>query len=285
MVFGALIWLASYPKSGNTWMRVVLGALLFGRARAGATDINELEIIDHAGNRGLIEAISACPSSELHADEINHLRPAGFRLLAENRSGLSVVKVHDAYRTRSGLASPFPTDVSAQVIYIVRNPLDVSVSLAAHLGVSLDEAIAIMDDDFILGPEESALGPQLPQHLGSWSDHVRSWTAQDDFPIQVVRYEDMIRDIKAELVRIVKMLGLPATSDDVLAAAAAGDFDRLQLAESQAGFREKPASLKGRFFRSGRAGGWREILSSGQVDRLTERHSDMMDQFGYLGAS
>ena len=282
MIFGALIWLASYPKSGNTWMRVILGALLFGRERAGAADINALEITDHAGNRGLVEAVSACPSSELLADELERLRPAGFRFLAAHRSGLSVVKVHDAYRIGQRSASPFPADVPAQAIYIVRNPLDVSVSFAAHLGVSLDEVIAIMADDFVLGAEGSGLGPQLPQHLGSWSDHVRSWTGQDDIPVYVVRYEDMVRDVEAELERIARLLELPATADDVSAAAAAGAFDRLQLAESQAEFREKPASLKGRFFRSGRAGGWREVLTNGQVDRLTELHSDMMLRFGYL---
>jgi len=281
MLAGDIVWLASYPKSGNTWIRVIISALLADPKQAQDPDINSLELADHAGSRALIEAVSACPSSELYPDEVELLRPAAFRFLTKKK-GLVFVKVHDTYRLLDRSTPLFPTDVSRQVIYILRNPLDVVVSFAAHLGIAIDDAIALMASNHTLGAEDFTIGPQIPQQIGSWSGHVQSWTQQQDIPVHVVRYEDLETDVEAELARIVQLLELPVSKSRIVAATRAACFDRLQSAERRAGFREKPASLQGLFFRSGRSGGWRQTLSSEQIKRLTENHLDTMSHFGYL---
>ena len=280
--FTSLVWLASYPKSGNTWIRVILGALLADSKGDSGIDINSLSLNDHAGSRSIVESVAACPSSELCPDEVDRLRPAGFRFLAQSRDGLVFVKVHDRYRLLDPSTPLFPTEVSRQVIYIIRNPLDVAVSFAAHLGASIDDTISWMSGNFVMGGGHSHPGPQVRQQLGSWSDHVASWTSQHVVPVQVVRYEDLSANVEVELAGLARLLGLPGSDVEVAAAAEAGNFNRLQSFELQSGFREKPASLNGLFFRAGRAGGWRHALSGRQVARVTRHHTLMMHRFGYL---
>ncbi len=281
---GNIVWLASYPKSGNTWLRIILDALLLGSYQGGKTDINSLKISEHAGSRSLVEAVSACPSSELSAEEVDQLRPAAFQLLSEKKNGLTFVKVHDAYRVLDRSVALFPANVSRQVIYILRNPLDVAVSFSAHLGLSIDDTISLMSANFDMGVKAPglAVGPQVRQRLGSWSFHVESWTTQGVIPVHVIRYEDLVADVGAEVMLVARLLRLQSTKDEIAQATAAAKFERLQAAEIQAGFREKPASLNGLFFRSGSVGGWQEALSSQQADRLIGSHLDIMARFGYL---
>jgi aryl sulfotransferase len=279
---GKIVWLASYPKSGNTWMRVLLNGLMVDSSRASSLDINALDLTDHAGSRWLVEAVSACPSSELSPEEVEQLRPEGFRALCSRKAGPIVVKVHDAYRLLAPSRHLFPADISLGAIYIVRNPFDVAVSLAAHLGIDIDDVIALMGKNFTLADYPSSVAPQVRQHLGSWSAHVDSWILQDAIPLEVVRYEDLVARTSAVLERAARAAGLSATRLELVQAVEAASFSRLQAMEVKAGFREKSNRHDGLFFRSGRVGDWRAVLSQEQVDRLVKGHERIMNKFGYL---
>jgi hypothetical protein len=279
-----LVWLASYPKSGNTWVRILLEAFLKEGDDAHSPDINRLDFTHHAASRAKVEAVAGCASSELTHEELDWLRPAAYRMLAAGRSRHLFVKVHDCFRLLDSSTHLFPPDVSLRVIYIVRNPLDVVISFAAHLDVSIDDAIALMSTSFSLGGDDSGVGQQLRQPLGSWSVHVDSWTAQSAIPVQIVRYESLAFDAEAELSRIAVGLGMSGNLKSVASAVKAAEFDRLQAEEARSGFREKSASHRGMFFRSGRPGSWRQELSKGQVDQVVSHHGEMMSRLGYLGS-
>lgn len=277
-----IVWLASYPKSGNTWMRILLHGIAPATSGACAPDINALDATEHAAARWLVEAVSACPTSELGADEIDRLRPMAYGALLQRRAGPVFVKTHDAYRLLDSARPLFPASLSRRVIHLVRNPLDVAVSFSSHLGIEIDKVIDLMATDYCVDADSNSVTAQVRQYLGTWSSHVRSWQHQSQIPVLTIRYEDLVADTVDCLNKAADAVGLEVSDDTVEAAVEAAKFDRLQAMERRAGFREKPPTQDGLFFRSGRVDGWREVLSRRQAERVANTQKQMMARFGYL---
>jgi len=145
-------WIASYPKSGNTWVRLFLMAY----ADPGAFDLNQRSA-DHTQdtNADVYEQVAAAELQCLSDTEARLLRGAVLvrlsRLAKANSGGPAYLKTHSANVTVNGLAW-IPPDFTERSVYILRDPRDVAVSLADHLGLSLDDAIAAM------GGEQRELG-------------------------------------------------------------------------------------------------------------------------------
>ena len=283
-------WLASYPKSGNTWLRVLLSALIGG---GDGVDINRDMINTGVDNHDELSLHLDLESSEFTRDELLDLRPALHRaLLAAFRGPLMLRKVHDAcIRTPSGHRLFVPA-VSVGAVYLVRDPRDVAVSLAAFHNRTIDDIVEMLDDPAAaLANRTDRLPPQLPQPLTRWSDHVASWLDYAEMPVLLVRYEDMLTDVAVQLARIVAFLDLPATAEQCAAAVAAGSFSGLQAQEQRHGFCENHPANRGLFFRRGGWGGWRERLSPAQVARIEKAQAATMTRLGYplgeaaLGAS
>jgi hypothetical protein len=130
---------------------------------------------------------------------------------------------------------------------------------------------------------ESKLGlkPHLPQPIGTWSDHVLSWVSQDEVPLLLLRYEDLLADPAACLNKAVNHLGLSFSLDAVSVAATATRFEALQEQERANGFIERQANATAPFFRKGRAGDWRNHLTAAQAARIKADHAGMMEKLGY----
>lgn len=281
-VAGNLVLLVSYPKSGNTWVRIMLHGLLSAGMDSRQPDINALDMTFHAANRSLVELVSSCSSSDLTPIELDELRAPGLRALSDRTPGLGFVKVHDAYRVSAAGVALFPEDVCRAAIYIIRNPLDVVVSFAAHLGLDIEETIVKMESDFCLSGDTSVVAPQLRQRLGTWSENVESWLSQELIPVKVIRYEDLAADAETSLRCLASSVGLQVEPSAIRSAVEASSFERLQAMERETGFREKPLSQSGLFFRSGRSGGWRGLLTDQQVERVIKVHGECMAKYGYL---
>jgi aryl sulfotransferase len=274
-----LVWLASYPKSGNTWMRAFLTAYLAGPGVE--IDLNGLDASLHAANRQLFDRVVGFASSDLTADEIDTLRPGVYRAFDEEAEDVLFLKTHDRWRLSSAGTAVFPADVTRMSVLIVRNPLAVAPSMANHYSLTIDDAIERMaDPDFGLADQTIRLLSQLPQPAGSWTDHSASWLDQTELPVIVVRYEDLRRDPVAEFSRVLTACGFEPDEGHVHDAMQRTTFERLQQAEAEGGFRERLPGTP-TFFRSGRAEGWRDELTEEQVARITERHGAMMVRLGY----
>ena len=282
---GGIVWLASYPKSGNTWMRVFLARLL---ADDGAPfDINHIsrdldEGLGIASERSAFDQLSGIDASELLPDEIDALRPRVYEAAAARATRQMFVKVHDAYlRTPAG-EPLIPLSATRAAIYIVRNPLDVAVSLAFHEAVDFDRAIAQMGDgDHAFSSSLSRLPCQLRQRLSTWGGHVASWIDAPGLACHVMRFEDMLARPDETFARAVRFLGLPVDDASIRAALEGARFERLRGEEERDGFVEKPHRAA-RFFRAGRVGGWRDHLSAAQARRVVADHRDVMQRLDYL---
>lgn len=275
---GVYLWLASYPKSGNTWLRLALASLAEGGAPPAFGEA--LGFAARASGRAAFDRLLDIDSADLTADEIEQLRPRLYEAEARRSRAPIVRKVHDAW-TLTGAGEPlFPPALTLAAIYIVRDPRDVAVSFAHFSEQDLDWTIAEMGrPDRALTAGARRGGPQLRERLLTWSGHVRSWL---DAPVKplLLRYEDMLAHPEAALAQAARHLGRDAPADAVARAAAATRFKALQATEERDGFAERPTTAR-RFFRSGIAGGWREALSVAQAARIEADHGEMMAELGY----
>ena len=271
-----IIWLASYPKSGNTWLRMFLANFITNGTKP--FDINRLSDFTFSDMRaGYFEEVAKRPIAELDDKELNLLRPKVHRFLANRTAHTMFVKTHHAV----GMISDIPTitpDVTAGAIYIVRNPLDVVISYAHHMAADIDTTIEAMGrhDNYAL-----TAGRIVFQYLSSWNDHVKSWTTAPGLTHHVMRYEDMLDAPNETFGDLIGFLDMESTPERIERAIRFSSFDEMQKQEKAKGFREG-SQVADAFFRQGNLGGWRDTLTPAQVDAIVERHGEEMAKYGYL---
>jgi aryl sulfotransferase len=273
-----IVWLASYPKSGNTWLRVLLTNYLSDASEPA--DINKLSGGPIAGARRSFDEWAGVEASALDANVVDRLRPEVYRRLARDADETLFVKVHDAW-TRADSGEPmFPADVTLGVVYIIRNPLDLAASCAHHWGTSITAAVETLCDGGG-SPTRCNLTGQLRQRLGSWGEHVRSWVDDSGTALHVVRYEDLSIEPCGFFGGVVKFCGLDYDEDLVKKAVAFSSFGELQRQEASSGFQERSPAAPGGFFRRGETGSWRDELPGDLAERLMAAHHETMRRFGY----
>lgn len=276
------VWLASYPKSGNTWVRAMVAALDHGYADLN----NNLRSSGIASARWPLERLTGLVSSELRNDEVCLLRPLVDAELDRQTPEAERVwhrKIHDALFTPDGAPIVSP-DATRAAIYIVRDPRDVAVSYSNHLGSDTAAIVRKMAEPSArMAGYDRHVTTQFTQHLGTWSSHVESWLDHELFPVVLVRYEDILADPSAQMARIAHTLGREATREQLEAAVAATTFDKLKSQEMEGGFQEAPSRNPDRaFFRRGIAGAWRDELSPELAARIESDHRHVMTRLGYL---
>ena len=279
-----VVWLAAYPKSGSTWMRALLANLCSEEPEP--VPINELRTALPGGNtasREHFDEFTGLASADCTDAEAELLRPAVYRVRAERHAGTGTpffYGAHDAYLNTPRDEPLFPDDISMAAVYIARNPLDVAVSWAFYAGnEDFAASVAMLESTraMLIGPD----WPRLGQRLLDWSGHVESWR-NAPFPVLTVRYEDLLADAAQEIARVARFLRLKGADDQKRAqrAAAFSDFALLRRSEQQTGFSGTPAKAQ-RFFRSGKAGDGRRLLSAVQVDDIVRAHGRTMATLGY----
>lgn len=286
-------WLASYPKSGNTWFRMLVANLRQDKP----VDINNLP--EHSGiasARSWFDNIMLFPSGLLTHEESDRLRPRVYEEIArdigqgdldgpEARIGdVRFVKTHDAW-TYTSNGEPLLGGLKGAdgAILIVRDPRDVAPSLANHNNQSIDQSIAFMADAKAAFCGHRDRQPnQLRQQLPRWNGYNASWLDQADIPIHLVRYEDMQTDAAGVFRRAIAFAGIEISADEAEQAVRFADFGELKKQETERGFREAPqAAVAGGFFRRGVSGAWHDELTTEQAAKIEADHADMMARLGY----
>lgn len=267
-----LVWLASYPKSGNTWMRVLLANLLAGKEQpVNINHLSEPETL--MGNWRFSDDMLVDPDL-LHWQELEQMRPLHCDFVANSTAFPFFCKTHDHFR--GVLGRPILGTRARGALYILRDPRDVAVSLSHHANLPLDAVIAQMGDPFFSGGNYK----QLRYLLGDWAGHVSQWTGQRLVKTKVVRYEDLRKDAVGILCEIVAFLDGKATRAEIERAVAYSSLDELQRQETSSGFRESQPGQK-RFFRSGHVGGWRAVLTPQQVRAIEKQCAAVMAEWSY----
>jgi hypothetical protein len=273
---GKIVWLASYPKSGTTWLRAFLHNFL--RPQDQPYDINQLnDFCESENDATLYHPYDPRPASHYSLADVQRLRPQVHRDLMRAFPDLVFVKTHNAVLVVEGVPLLTP-DVTAGSIYIVRDPRAVAVSYSHHLGLSIDETIDFMANDGAAAGNDEA---HVFERLASWSSHVLSWTHHPNPLGHIMRYEDMLADPVSSFGNVVRFLGAEPPPDRLDRAVAFSRFEELQDQERRSGFVEKPQEAAA-FFREGRADAWEEALTDAQMARIERNHGLQMRRFGYI---
>ncbi len=273
---GALIWLASYPKSGNTWVRSFLHNLL--RGGSAPVDVNRMtDFCLGESDAAWYAPRSPKPVDELAPEELAAIRPLVHNDFTKAFPDSVFVKTHNFLGESFG--HPIHNmDVTAGGIYILRNPLDVVLSATHHFGLSIDEAIDFLaNDEAVSGGRDK----HVLEYLSSWSVHVRSWTQNPNPQLLVVRYEDLLAKPRKHFKQVANFLGLKPPAERLERAIRFSSFKSLKAQEQKTGFREKPKHADS-FFREGKADQWRENLTEDQIRRIISDHREQMERFGYI---
>ena len=279
-----IVWLASYPRSGNTWVRILLANFLADSE--APVPINETH--RHlpsmgSSSRSEFELEIGISPAECTDEEADMFIPALHQRRAARaaKAGRTIFcKVHDACRRTSAGDPLIPEEVTLGALYVLRHPLDVAVSNAFYSNVTFSQSVAHLNNP--QAAQGSVAELLLLQVLFDWSGHVRSWTGAP-FPVLTVRYEDLLADAPGQLGRMARFLRLEGADDEgrLRRAAAFSSFDRLREAEDREGFEEGWRGLTQPFFRCGESGAWRRHLNAEQVRSVLDAHAETMAAFGY----
>jgi len=274
-----IIWIASYPKSGNTWVRSFISSYIY----------------DDEGsfNFELLKNISQFPALK-HYKNVN-LKPRNLLESAENwvtcqeylnlDNKIHYLKTHNAMCKLNEY--PFTNSQNTLgAIYLVRDPRDISVSYADHLNITIDEAV----DQMIKSKNPSYFSDDLKNEdiigsvIGSWSENYNSWK---NFSLRekiIIKYEDLIKDPYECFYKIIiflnKLYTLEINTDKIKNSINSTNFFTLQKLEKDFGFREQVNGKK--FFRKGEISNWKMILSEKQINLINKNFGVEMKELKYL---
>jgi hypothetical protein len=274
-----ILWLASFPKSGNTWVRALMANYLGANSGrpVGLDTLPQVFVAD--SQLWPYEQAAGRKFPNAAVEDIMPFKAKAHALLAPKPEILALAKTHSALRRIGGVPTITP-DVTAGAIYILRNPLDVTLSYADHFGLSHSDTVSAM-----ASPNLITMGraDRAPEYLGAWSSHVEGWTRAPGLNRLVLRYEDLQADTVDCLTRIITFLQQPVDEAGIARAVGNSSFETLSNQEAMTGFKEKSRNQK-RFFRNGTSGQWREQLVPNLIAKVIDAHRDIMTEYGYLDA-
>jgi hypothetical protein len=275
---GNIIFLASYPKSGNTWLRVFL-INLFANARRPLAPGRASDLSTADNTEYWYTAVDSSDPATWTRAHVARLRHKMQRELASRTDDTIFIKSHAALLPMEGVP-PFAPDVLAGAVYIVRNPLDIAPSYARHNQLAIHRTVNVMNQNNFITARRGGLMEYLQ---GGWSQNVLSWTRAPNPRIHVMRYEDMVADPLAAFGGLTRFLQLEVTPERLERAVANSSIDTLRDLEDKEGFHEQ--SREGvRFFGQGGVDAWKRDLPEAQARRIVERHRAQMARFNYVPA-
>ncbi|PLX44827.1 MAG: sulfotransferase, partial [Hyphomicrobiales bacterium] len=246
-----IIWLASYPKSGNTWLRAFLANLFSGEADPVS--------FERMSNFIPSEALSAWYLDMFGKDfdvtndrAVTRNRAKVQARLTAGREIPVFLKTHSYLGQERG-HNIINLNVTIGAVYIVRNPLDVVVSAAPHFNLTLDQTIELMADKDMKSQGGGKLVFEKP---ADWSTNVRSWTKRSHPSLLVLKYEDLLQDPKTHFTKLTRFIQLNKSEKEIKRAIENSSFKSLQTLEQKDGFSERPEHAKS-FFRKGETEQWR----------------------------
>ena len=268
------MWVASYPKSGNTWTRLFLSSYAFDKP----ADINGVSAVPYIRK----EYYDAVAGGELDYKDVRSfaiLKAAAlWRQLQELKVRPLVMKTHDIAAEINGVPLYQP-NMTMGSIYLVRDPRDVVISLAKHMGDGIDDAIVGMQREAMVLTDPN----MAPNFISRWDVHVQSWTKNlDVHNCHLLKYEEMIDNPELAFRRILEVIldGEKINKRRFKQALRSTGIKKLQTQEEHSGFSE--ASKHGKFFEGGGGyGKWKSILTERQVKDIESAFGDTMKELGY----
>ena len=278
-----IIWVVSYPKSGNTLLRAILTSLIY--SEDGNFNVNLLKKIDQYPQNhhfeGLINKFN-------DIDELSKF----WTISQDKLNSDKKIKFLKTHHLRCGIGNYTFTNSKNTIgtIYIVRDPRDVILSFAQHHSLSIEEAKYTMfrTDAYEFPEREKNPDLALRTLLGSWSDHYNSWT-KNNKNLLFIKYENLITNKKSELLRIIKFVNnyikIPISETKINNCINSTTFENMKKYEEEGLFDENSFYDNGKkikFFNSGKEGNWRNVLSKELLLIIEKKFQKEMEELKYI---
>tara|TARA_B100000886_G_C20412636_1_gene487773 strand:+ start:1245 stop:2069 length:825 start_codon:yes stop_codon:yes gene_type:complete len=273
-----IIWLASYPKSGNTWIRSIVSALVY--SQKGNFDMKLLSQIPQ------FPRASHFKDFDGNFEDINEIKKywikAQEKINLDNK--LYFYKTHNAnIKIDNYLFTNRSNTIGT--IYIVRDPRSIINSISNHFNLTQKEAKNFIISKRVL-KEKSNKGIGVSTVIGNWEDHYISWTQKNN-NLLIIKYEDLIKNIEKEIYRIsnfiLQFTKLNITDDKINKIIETTKFESLKKMEKEGEFNEyKDKNRKFEFFNKGPNNRWEQELDRGIKVEIENKFSDLMKKLGYI---
>jgi len=278
-----IIWLASYPKSGNTWIRSIICSMLY--SHNGLFNFNLLEKIKQFPSRKSFKYFTS------DFQNINELKK--FWILAQEKINLDQkIKFCKTHHINCKIDNFAFTDKANTLatIYIVRDPRNLVTSISNHFSKSLEESKNFLFTNKVIGTKDVSLNNnEILTPLGSWSDHYNYWTNKNE-NLLVIRYEDLIHDIDKEFNKLKNFLSnyisLEINDEKKKNIIESTSFTNLQNMEKRGLFKEsvfdKKVPIKKQFFNQGPKNNWQLSLNNKIKNEIEKKFHKEMNEVGYI---
>ena len=292
-----IFWISSYPKSGNTLIRSILTALFF--TYDGKFELVKIKNISQFEITSLVE-------KNKHLFDDNYLKLGETALFykyiekLQSKESLGFKQDFIFLKTHSGLfkigENTFTSEENTRgIIYILRDPRDVCISYSKHTGLTINQTIEFMINDFAIAnwvesPSKSNLfnvHNRPKSFYSSWEKHVLSWTSiKWKSPRMVLKFEDLIINKELIVNEIIKFFEknynfqFENKNEKIQNIMTSTDFLKLKEEEKQKGFEESTSHSS--FFSVGKKNQWKSILNDEQTKKIETKFNKVMKDFNYI---
>jgi len=279
-----IIWIASYPKSGNTWVRALLGAYLY--SQKGHFEFS------------MLDKISQFPSQYYLGPFLKNLKDfkevPKYWIHSQNKINsekkINFLKTHNAMCSIQGNQFTNKKNTLA-VIYVVRDPRNIITSLSNHYNLSINEAFNFFTNKrkiIFMKDNKDNIGDV--HFIGDWADHYKSWNLVNFAPTKIIKYEDLLENTEKTFVSILDFLNqfmkIDYDNNKINNSVKSTTFNILRKKEEIEGFPESIASEKNgkkiNFFNLGKENSWRKYLSSEMEEKIKKVFNKDMLELGYI---
>ena len=279
-----IIWLSSYPKSGNTWLRSLLASYYF--SKEGDFNFNLLKNIDQFPSYDYFKNydktfINPTDTAEFWIEEQKKINSNNKVKFFKTHNALCKINNYSFTDSKNTLAA----------IYIIRDPRNVITSLANHYEIDTDQAFEFMTTEqkaITQKKENSYVGFVA---LFSWIFHQESWTNNKLFPTLVIRYEDLQNETFLTLKKVIDFIEKQINSknsfnrDKAKKSIQSCDFEKLKKLEINEGFNESPISKKNNsrinFFKLGKDNDYKKLLTEELISKMNLKFKNEIKKFNY----
>ncbi len=275
-----IVFVASYMKSGNTWMRSIICSLL-NNGNFNLKDLKKIKLFSQEAYFNKLNGITYQENGNFDFNFISNNWIKAQKLI--NNSTKEEVKFFKTHNVRGIINNNYFTDESVckGFIYLIRDPRDISISLAKHMNINIDKAIEIMlfEKNFVTN------FLKVNEAVCTWKQHIESWVGFNNVPRLIIKYEDMLDNIGKTMEEIIEYLGIVYNykknfDENIIEKTINNtEFKNLQKLEKVSGFSE---ATYNNFFRKGKYGQWKKILSKEQINLIENKLGPTMKKLGYL---
>jgi hypothetical protein len=275
-----IIWIASYPKSGNTWLRSLISSYYFSKDKFNLSDLKKIpnfSVSDFINDSLLLQNGVDVAKQWLNVQkEIN-----------KNYKKTLFFKTHNAcVAVNKNLFTD--SDNTAGCIYVVRDPRNIITSYKNFERKTYDEILNHMKNKEAFLFSEKKTGFKSFEFIGSWANNYNSWFHNKlGIPICLIKYEDLVKDTLGELRKIIDFIAnvqniknYSFNSEKAERAVSDSSFENLSKMEQDRGFNEARHDQK--FFNMGEKNNWQKLLPISIKENIEQSFYSEMKELNYL---